>query len=188
MYAGNGSTSLPYPITFKFLRDASNVKVQITPPSGPAFLLTAGQYTVHDEAGANPTVTTTAAWTPDYGVTIFRWLPFTQPYTFPNGSALSTLSIEDALDRAVMLAMQTGDMGLDNPAVPGLTTHALTLVSLTDSNATLSDGVNTFTVAAVQVATVSPVPGALTLVSVADGNATLTNGLQTFSVPVGTAS
>jgi len=113
-YDGNGSTTLPYPITFPFLKDAANIQVQIVPPTGSPFKLTSGQFTVHDAEGPNPYVTTATAYGGTYEVIPFRWVQFTQPFEFPNGSALNSVNIERAIDRAVMIAMQTGDMALDD--------------------------------------------------------------------------
>jgi hypothetical protein len=116
-YAGNGSTSLAYPILFPYL-DSADIKVQVQ-AAGAATptVLTESAYTVHDEEddGA-PYVTTTAAYPSTTTVQIFRFMDYLQPVVLPEGGKLSSVIIEQALDRVTMLAMQGGDGGYTLPS------------------------------------------------------------------------
>jgi len=116
-YAGNGSTALAYPILFPYL-DSADIKVQVQ-AAGAATptVLTESAYTVHDEEddGA-PYVTTTAAYPSTTTVQIFRFMDYLQPVVLPEGGKLSSVIIEQALDRVTMLAMQGGDGGYTLPS------------------------------------------------------------------------
>jgi hypothetical protein len=116
-YAGNGSTALAYPILFPYL-DPADIKVQVQ-AAGAATptVLTESAYTVHDEEddGA-PYVTTTAAYPSTTTVQIFRFMDYLQPVVLPEGGKLSSVIIEQALDRLTMLAMQGGDGGYTLPS------------------------------------------------------------------------
>ena len=122
-YAGNASTSTAYPITFPFLRDPDNIRVRITPTGGTATDLDASAYTVHDPEGAAPYVTTAEAYPSTTEVIVFRWVPFEQPLDLPEGGRFPAQSMEDALDRLTMLAMQIGDMAVVDEE-PGITVPA----------------------------------------------------------------
>ena len=121
-YQGNGSTTQPYAITFPFLRNAGNIRVRIIVGETETDLGSAA-FTVHDPEGAAPYVTTAAAYPSTTEVIVFRWVPFTQPLDLPEGSRFPAESVEDALDRLTMLAMQIGDMQVAG-IEPGITVPA----------------------------------------------------------------
>lgn len=122
-YAGNASTSTAYPIVFPFLKKPEHIRVRITPTGGTATDLDASAYTVHDPEGAAPYVTTATAYPSTTEVIVFRWVPFTQPLDLPEGGRFPAESMEDALDRLTMLAMQIGDMAVVDEE-PGITVPA----------------------------------------------------------------
>lgn len=116
-YAGNASTSLAYPILFPYL-DSADIKVQVQAVGAATpTVLAESAYTVHDEEddGA-PYVTTTAAYPSTTTVQIFRFMDYLQPVVLPEGGKLSSVIIEQALDRVTMLAMQGGDGGYTLPS------------------------------------------------------------------------
>jgi Calcineurin-like phosphoesterase len=108
--AGNNSTSQGYQVTFPFL-EPSHIRVQLLPAVGPPVLLGESAYTVHTPAGQAAYITTTAPVSPSVTVQIFRWLPYLQPMVIPEGGKLPSAALERALDRAVMLAMQSNPDG-----------------------------------------------------------------------------
>lgn len=115
-YSGNASTSLHYEITFPYL-EAGDIKVQVT-PLGAAVptVLTLGQFTVHEPVGAAAYVTTSSAYPSTTTVEIFRFLSYLQPLVLPEGGKLSSVTLEQALDRVTMLAAQAGDGGFSLPS------------------------------------------------------------------------
>lgn len=195
IYDGNNSSVASYSIPYPFL-SAGDIKVAVKPSGGAFALLTPGEYTVSRLAdGSGGSVVTTAPVPASSRVRVFRSTPKIQPMTLSLTGAMRPPVIEQSADRNTMLIQELAarvdsiEEGLASEGIVNAPPElALTLVSFEDGNVTLTNGVTTFTVAAVRVATVSPVPGALTLVSVTEGNAILTNGIQTFSVPVGAAS
>jgi hypothetical protein len=115
-YAGNASTSLRYDITFPYLEAADvRVQVQATGAATPTVLTTA-QYTVHEPVGASAYVTTAAAYPSTTTVQIFRFLNYLQPLVLPEGGKLSSVTLEQSLDRLTMLAAQAGDGGFSLPS------------------------------------------------------------------------
>ena len=115
-YAGNGSTALAYPILFPYL-DPADIKVQVQAVGAATpTVLAESAYTVHDEDDGAPYVTTTAAYPSTTTVQIFRFMDYLQPLVLPEGGKLSSVTLETALDRLTMLAMQGGDGGYSLPS------------------------------------------------------------------------
>jgi hypothetical protein len=115
-YAGNASTVIPYPILFPYL-EAADIKVQVTALGAvSATLLSESAYTVHEPVDGGAYVTTTAAYPATTTVEVFRFMDYLQPLVMPEGGKLSSVTLEQALDRVTMLAMQGGDGGYSIPS------------------------------------------------------------------------
>ena len=115
-YAGNASTVIPYPILFPYL-EAADIKVQVTAlGAASATLLSESAYTVHEPVDGGAYVTTTAAYPATTTVEVFRFMDYLQPLVMPEGGKLSSVTLEQALDRVTMLAMQGGDGGYSIPS------------------------------------------------------------------------
>ncbi len=98
-YAGNGSTSTPYTIPFRY-DSASWVAVTLTAGDGTITDLVQGtDYTLH--VG---TFTTSAAHASDTTVTVWRETPGLQDLSLESNVPLPAISLEAALDRAAMAA------------------------------------------------------------------------------------
>ena len=119
-YAGNNSTSTPYPITFSF-RTKDDIRVVVRDSAGTeTTLLVDVDFTV---TGAE--LTTSVAVVPSSSVIIYRRTPPTQSSDYVELSAFPAESHEEALDKLTLLAQEARD-GLErcfrlsdsSPAVP----------------------------------------------------------------------
>ena len=100
-YLGNDSTATPYPVSFPVV-SPDHIAVTIEDPTGSApVLLSPAYYTVQYSGGAY-SVTTVAPYPVTATVTVFRSLPFDQPFEFSQGGPLRTEEIGRAFDRVVM--------------------------------------------------------------------------------------
>lgn len=116
-YAGNNSTSTPYPTGFAF-QDATWLRVYVTDALGVSLLLTSGtDYTVTgagDPAGGN--ITTVAAYPPAQKITITRVTPPTQLLELEFNDRLPAQLMEDALDKLTFTVQElVGDRPLRFP-------------------------------------------------------------------------
>lgn len=100
-YAGNNSVVTPYPVPFPFLADASHLRVY-----RGAVRLRPNEYEAHISAYPTAYITTLAAIPANETLTIRRWLPYAQPVSLREGGPIPASTIEKALDRAHMLALQ----------------------------------------------------------------------------------
>lgn len=104
-YAGNASTTTPYPVTFPIL-DIHDVAVSVRLANGNVSQLSAADFEVHSLGSGNYTITTSVAWPASATLIIYRSLPFDQPFEFPESSIIRTTEIERAFDRVVMQVQQ----------------------------------------------------------------------------------
>lgn len=112
---GNASTSTPYPVTFPVV-STEHIAVAVESPAGAAAVsLTAAQFTI-SSTGSGYEIRTATAWQATARVTVFRSVPFDQPFDFQDGGALVPSQIEQGFDRVVMQVQQlwrevTGGVG-----------------------------------------------------------------------------
>jgi hypothetical protein len=138
-YTGNSSTVTPYPIAFPIV-SMEHVAVTVQTPSGtgPVVALSAGQFTVHDLGNGTYNVTTATAYGATTLVTVFRSVPFDQPFEFPEGSIFRTSEVERAFDRVVMQMHQLWRLytgGAGGTILPGAGTTVRSLAVWSDATA-----------------------------------------------------
>ena len=102
VFTGNGSTSVGYPITFPYL-DPDHIKVGIEDVDGNIADLDEDEYTVTSSPAE---FKTTAAYSSDVRLAVYRQMSLTQPTVFPIAGALSPAQLEQAFDRQAMLIQQ----------------------------------------------------------------------------------
>ncbi len=99
-YNGNGSTSTPYVIPFYFLK-ATHIKVDVDG------VILDGGYEVIGEGDENGgSLTTTTAYTSEQVITIYRVVPLTQQFSYSEGGAIGTGTLERNQDTACMQSQQ----------------------------------------------------------------------------------
>ena len=114
-YVGNASTSTAYPVTFPVV-STEHIAVAVESPAGAAAVsLTAAQFTISSTGGGYE-IRTATAWPATARVTVFRSVPFDQPFDFQDGGAILPSQIEQGFDRVVMQVQQlwrqvTGGVG-----------------------------------------------------------------------------
>lgn len=137
-YAGNNSTATAYPIAFPIV-SMDHVAVTVQSPAGATpLVLGPGQFSVHDRGAGLYDVTTAAAWPATALVTVFRSIPFDQPFEFPEGSLFRTSEIERAFDRVVMQMHQLWRLytgGAGGTILPGAGTTVRSLAVWSDAAA-----------------------------------------------------
>ena len=112
---GNASTSTAYPVTFPVV-STEHIAVAVENPAGAtAVSLTAAQFTISSTGGGYE-IRTATAWPATARVTVFRSVPFDQPFDFQDGGAILPSQIEQGFDRVVMQVQQlwrqvTGGVG-----------------------------------------------------------------------------
>ncbi len=108
-YSGNGSTSTPYPIPFKFYTSA-DIQVVVTNVNGEdTTLIPVTDYAVtggNAEAGGTGNLTTTVAIPSTKKVTINRLVALTQGTTFTDIGKFPSQAVDRALDRLTMQVQQ----------------------------------------------------------------------------------
>ena len=104
-YVGNASTSTAYPVTFPVV-STEHIAVAVESPAGAAAVsLTAAQFTISSTGGGYE-IRTATAWPATARVTVFRSVPFDQPFDFQDGGAILPSQIEQGFDRVVMQVQQ----------------------------------------------------------------------------------
>lgn len=139
-YAGNASTATAYPIAFPIV-SMDHVAVTVQPAGATPLVLGPGQFTVHDRGAGLYDVTTATAWPATALVTVFRSIPFDQPFEFPEGSIFRTSEVERALDRVVMQMHQLWRLytgGAGGTILPGAGTTVRSLAVWSDAAAQAS--------------------------------------------------
>jgi hypothetical protein len=102
---GNASTSTAYPVTFPVV-STEHIAVAVESPAGAAAVsLTAAQFTISSTGGGYE-IRTATAWPATARVTVFRSVPFDQPFDFQDGGAILPSQIEQGFDRVVMQVQQ----------------------------------------------------------------------------------
>lgn len=112
VFAGNNSVATRYPVTFPIVaKDNISVAIRATGATVDTVLVP-NQFTVHPETGGGWSVSTAVAYPGTTAVTIFRRIPYDQPFEFPEGGAFPTREVERCFDRIEMqiqqLARETG--------------------------------------------------------------------------------
>lgn len=137
-YAGNGSTVTAYPVTFPVVSPA-HIAVTVQSPAGAdPELLEDSQFDVRDLGNGSYEVTTSAPWPPTDTVTVFRSVPFDQPFEFPEGGLLRTTEIERSFDRVVMQIQQLWRLvtdGAGGTVLPGAGSVIRSLAVWSDATA-----------------------------------------------------
>ena len=104
-YVGNGSTVVGYPVAFPVVSSAHIAVAVRVPAAGAAVALSPAQFQIV-ESGGSYTVQTAVAYSALDLVTVYRLMPYDQPFEFPAGGPLRTDEIERSMDRIVMLVQQ----------------------------------------------------------------------------------
>ena len=119
-----------------------HVAVTVQSPAGATpLVLGPGQFSVHDRGNGLYDVTTAAAWPATALVTVFRSIPFDQPFEFPEGSIFRSSEIERAFDRVVMQMHQLWRLytgGAGGTILPGAGTTVRSLAVWSDAAAQAS--------------------------------------------------
>jgi len=93
VYLGNSSTTTFYPVTFQYI-DKSHVFVDVDGQPYNTFSLTTDG------------ILTDTAIPSSSQVRVFRLMPVTQPYEFPDFNSIDPARVEEAYDWVVMLIQQ----------------------------------------------------------------------------------
>lgn len=104
-YVGNGSTIVGYPVAFPVVSSAHIAVAVRVPASAEPVALSPAQFQLV-QTGESYTVQTAVAYSALDLVTVYRLLPYDQPFEFAAGGPLRTEEIERALDRIVMQVQQ----------------------------------------------------------------------------------
>jgi len=96
-YVGNGTTSTPYPITFKYLED-SHITVYVDDVA-----ISDSYYTLTGDGSAGTgQFTTSLEYTPSQSVVVVLDVPFDQPTALQETGALPAKTLEESFDRLNM--------------------------------------------------------------------------------------
>ena len=110
-YVGNGSTSTPYPITFKYLEN-SHITVYVDDVA-----ISDSYYTLTGDGSAGTgQFTTSLEYTPSQSVVVVLDVPFDQPTALQETGALPAKTLEESFDR---LNMQIRRVWLIDTDCPG---------------------------------------------------------------------
>lgn len=132
-YVGNGTTSTPYPITFKYLED-SHITVYVDDVA-----ISDSYYTLTGDGSAGTgQFTTSLEYTPSQSVVVVLDVPFDQPTALQETGALPAKTLEESFDRLNMQIRRVwrklGDVLTFNTTEDGASTGtADTLIGFDDA-------------------------------------------------------
>lgn len=105
-FAGNNSISIPYQVNFPLPdNDTLYVSIQAIDDDDPT-VLEAADWTLVTAEDGSLSVLTDTAYPSTTKVTLFRSVPFDQPFEFPEGGKFPTEAVERAFDRVIMQMQQ----------------------------------------------------------------------------------